>query len=165
MPSLVPPRDRCHQVGLLPKHLMHLNRVDIYIHTYVDICGYMRYIHIGIWWVLLRQKKQVMWIISAWKCVKKKCQLNRIWKCMAFVSWTYVDLWHLAGEYVDYLAAKPAPAPSTTAPPPQLSSPHHPGAHFSSSEFQFSCPNLSITQVHILYVQQLSSEILIMIGE
>ena len=37
---------------------------------------------------------------------------------------------HCAGEYVDYhLAAEPAPAPSTTAPPPQLSSPHHPGGH------------------------------------
>ena len=35
---------------------------------------------------------------------------------------------HWTGEYVDYhLAAEPAPAPSTTAPHPQLSSPHHPG--------------------------------------
>ena len=64
----------------------------------------------------------------------------------------YVDLWYFLGEYVDYhLAAEPAPAPSTTAPPPQLSSPHHPGSH--SPVLFFVC------------VQQLSSEKLIMIGE
>ena len=53
-----------------------------------------------------------------------------------FFFWTHIR-WALgeircpcAGEYVDYhLAAEPAPAPSTTAPPPQLSSPHHPGGH------------------------------------
>ena len=47
------------------------------------------------------------------------------------IRWALVEIrCPCAGEYVDYhLAAEPAPAPSTTAPPPQLSSPHHPGGH------------------------------------
>ena len=72
MPSLVPPRDRCHQVGLLPKHLIHLNCVDIYLVVYgtrcmlsqyllcrhlmhlnyVDICGYLRIYAVHTMWIL-----------------------------------------------------------------------------------------------------------------
>ena len=97
---------------------------------YVDICGYMRYIQCGLWHLL-------------------------------DFAGEYVDLWYFLGEYVDYhLAAEPAPAPSTTAPPPQLSSPHHPGAP------SFSChPGSHSPVLFFVCVQQLSSEKLIVIGE
>ena len=60
------------------------------------------------------------------------------------IAGKYLNLQQIAGEYVDYhLAAEPAPAPS--APPPQLSSPHHPG----SLSFACLCLCLCLCLCHI----------------